>query len=219
VTYHYLCDSVMVFDRRVSGETLEFGVSGLLLNSNLLLYDRRPHQQGESLWCQMTGRAISGPAAAAHRVLKPLPCRLLPWAVWFALTPDTSVMKPPGRYVLKKLYDMTPAPAYFGHDKLRFPVDPLPPHGAGWPTKKARVVAVRIDGRTVVYPLSRLEKQADRKGCVRLEQGGVPLTFEVQHGPNTVLVTPGKTAKRVEIYHACWFAWHAFHPGDPLYGS
>ena len=48
VTYHPLCDSVVVFDRRVDGETLEFGVSGLLFNSNQLLFDRRvdPTEEG-----------------------------------------------------------------------------------------------------------------------------------------------------------------------------
>jgi hypothetical protein len=219
VTYHYLCDSVAVFDRRVGDETLEFGVSGLLLNSNLLLYDRRPGQRGESLWCQITGRAIAGPAAATDRVLEPLPCRLLPWSVWFALTPSTTVMKPPGRYVLKKLYNMTPAPAYFSHDNLKFPVAPLPPAGDGWPARKSPVVAVRIDGRTVVYPVSRLEARADAKGRVHIEQGGVPLTFEVHRGPETALVIPGKTEKPVEIFHAFWFAWYAFHPGDTLFGS
>ena len=47
VTYHPLCDSVVVFDRRVGDEVLEFGVSGLLFNSNQLLFDRRAEAAGE----------------------------------------------------------------------------------------------------------------------------------------------------------------------------
>ena len=53
VTYNPLCDSVVVFERNVTGETLEFGVSGLLYNSNLMMFDRRPDAQGESLWSQL----------------------------------------------------------------------------------------------------------------------------------------------------------------------
>ena len=63
VTYNPLCDSIVVFEREVAGETLEFGVSGLLYNSNLMMFDRRPDAQGESLWSQLLGRAVAGPAA------------------------------------------------------------------------------------------------------------------------------------------------------------
>src|SRR5207344_1682190 len=44
VTYNPLSEGIAVFDRRVAGETLEFGVSGLLYQSNLLMYDRRPER-------------------------------------------------------------------------------------------------------------------------------------------------------------------------------
>ena len=219
VTYHYLCNSVMVFDRRVGGEPLEFGVSGLLLDSNLLLYDRRPEQKGESLWSQIAARAISGPAAAANRTLTTLPCELLPWSVWFFLHPDGTVMKPPGRYVLKKLYNMTPAPAYFSHDALKFPVTPLPPSGEGWPAKKTRIVAVRVAGRTVVYPLPRIAARANDQGVAKADQDGVELTFTYHRGPDTVLVAHARTEKAVQVFHAAWFAWYAFHPEDELFGQ
>src|SRR6266850_5000306 len=65
VTYNPLSEGIAVFDRRVAGETLAFGVSGLLYQSNLLMYDRRPERAAESLWSQLQARAIAGPAAAA----------------------------------------------------------------------------------------------------------------------------------------------------------
>ena len=72
VTYQPLCDSAVVFERRVDGHTREFGVSGLLYNSNLLMYDRHPEQpQDESLWSQLQFRALAGPAAAQHATLRP----------------------------------------------------------------------------------------------------------------------------------------------------
>ena len=56
VTFCPLCNSAIVFDRRVNGDTFEFGTSGLLRNSDLIMYDRTT----ESLWQQFTGEAIVG---------------------------------------------------------------------------------------------------------------------------------------------------------------
>jgi hypothetical protein len=62
VTYCPLCNSALAFDRRVRDRVLEFGVSGLLYRSNLVLYDR----QTESLWPQLTGQAVAGHLAGAR---------------------------------------------------------------------------------------------------------------------------------------------------------
>ena len=87
VTYNPLCDSVVVFDRRVGDEVLEFGVSGLLYSSNMLMFDRRPDALGESLWCQLLGRAISGPLVDTP--LAVLDAAVTDWAGWLADHPGT----------------------------------------------------------------------------------------------------------------------------------
>ena len=56
VTFCPLCNSAIVFDRRVGDEVYEFGTSGLLRNSDLIMYDRTT----ESLWQQLTGEGIVG---------------------------------------------------------------------------------------------------------------------------------------------------------------
>lgn len=56
VTYCPLCNAAIVFDRRVQGSVLEFGTTGKLRNSDLVMYDR----QTESWWQQFTGDAIVG---------------------------------------------------------------------------------------------------------------------------------------------------------------
>lgn len=56
VTFCPLCNSAIVFDRRLDGEVYEFGTSGLLRHSDLIMYDRTT----ESLWQQFTGEAIVG---------------------------------------------------------------------------------------------------------------------------------------------------------------
>jgi hypothetical protein len=128
VTYNGLCDSVAVFDRRVAGdegdEILAFGFSGLLMNSNLLLFDRRAEPERESLWSQLQARAISGPAARRGAQLRILPCAVVTWREWHARFPDSTVMLPdPQR---KELYKRDPYTSYLGSDELRFDVSPLP---------------------------------------------------------------------------------------------
>ncbi len=122
VTWHPLCGSAAVYDRRVGGRTLEFGLSGLLWSSNALLYDRG----GESLWLQLAGRAVSGPARGTR--LTPLPASLVRWDAWLAAHPETTVVRPdPAR--LKRYQENV-----YGNYRLtgqpRFPTVPLP-EGAG----------------------------------------------------------------------------------------
>ena len=62
VSFCPLCNSAIAFDRRVDGTTLKFGTSGLLRNSDLVMYDRTT----ESLWQQFTGEAIVGHAMGAQ---------------------------------------------------------------------------------------------------------------------------------------------------------
>ena len=70
VTYCPLCNSAVVFDRRLDGRTLDFGTTGKLRNSDLVMYDR----QTESWWQQFTGTGIVG--SMTGKVLKALPARV-----------------------------------------------------------------------------------------------------------------------------------------------
>jgi hypothetical protein len=85
ITYSPLTDSAVVFDRRIDGQVLEFGISGLLYNSNTLLYDRGADPSRQSLWSQLAFKAISGPAAGTEITL--VPFQVLPWGAWLKLHP------------------------------------------------------------------------------------------------------------------------------------
>ncbi|MBM3261201.1 DUF3179 domain-containing protein [Candidatus Kaiserbacteria bacterium] len=67
VTFCPLCGSAIVYDRRVGGETLTFGVSGYLLESNMIMYDR----EHEALWQQSTGEVLAGRALDTQLNLAP----------------------------------------------------------------------------------------------------------------------------------------------------
>ncbi len=67
VTFCPLCNSSVTFDRRVNGSVLDFGVSGLLRNSDLIMYDR----QSETWWQQLTGEGLVGEYAGVLLGLVP----------------------------------------------------------------------------------------------------------------------------------------------------
>ncbi len=86
VTFCPLCNSAIVFDRRVSGETFEFGTSGLLRNSDLIMYDRTT----ESLWQQFTGEAIVGDMVGQQLTF--LPSALVSFADFATAYPQGEVL-------------------------------------------------------------------------------------------------------------------------------
>ncbi len=72
-TFCPLCNTAIVFDRRVAGETLDFGTTGKLRNSDLVMYDR----QTQSWWQQFGGKALVGRHAGER--LEQLPARIVGW--------------------------------------------------------------------------------------------------------------------------------------------
>jgi hypothetical protein len=138
VTFHPLCDSVAVFDRRVGADTVEFRVSGLLYNSNQLIFPHREEPGGESLYCQLLAKAVTGPDAEAGKTLTVLPSKIVSWGAWKKEHPDTVVLEPDPVY--RKQYSRRPYNNYRGTQSLRYPVDPYPPEGEWKPW--SRVLAV-----------------------------------------------------------------------------
>jgi hypothetical protein len=186
VTYNPLSAGIAVFDRRVGGETLTFGVSGLLVNSSLLMYDRRPGARAESLWSQLQARAIAGPAAGT--ALTTIPAALSCYDAWLARHADTTILAPVEGE--KDRYPKDIYATYFASDTLKYPVDPLPPEGT-LPIK-TRVVVTGPAGARRVIPLTVPDGETRPDAAV---------------GPNG-----GETVDGVYAY---WFAWYAAHPDDP----
>jgi hypothetical protein len=86
VTYSPLTQSVAVFDRRLGDTVLEFGVSGMLYNNNLLMYDR----ETKSLWSQILGKGVVGERKDAP--LRTYPFSIMTWADFRAEYPSAEVL-------------------------------------------------------------------------------------------------------------------------------
>ena len=110
VTYCPLCNSAIVFDRRLEGRVLDFGTTGKLRNSDLVMYDR----QTESWWQQFTGTGIVGELDG--KMLKILPARVESFALFKERRADGRVLVPsnPGM----RPYGLNP---YQGYDSAARP--------------------------------------------------------------------------------------------------
>ena len=86
ITYCPLCNSALAFDRRIDGDTLDFSVSGLLRNSDLIMFDR----QTESWWQQLTGEALAG--VFAGETLTPLAMPVVSYEDFAAAFPDALIL-------------------------------------------------------------------------------------------------------------------------------
>jgi hypothetical protein len=110
VTYCPLCNTGIVFDRRLDGRTLDFGTTGKLRYSDLVMYDR----QTESWWQQFGGEAIVGELAG--RSLSMLPSRLESWESFRARAPKGRVLVPNDPH--SRAYGSNP---YVGYDQASRP--------------------------------------------------------------------------------------------------
>ncbi len=104
ITYCPLCGSGIAFDAKIRDEANTFGVSGLLYNSDVLLYDR----QTESLWSQLMSKSISGPMVG--EVLSMLPTDNTTWEKWNEKYPNSPVLSYDTGF--NRDYDKNPYPNY-----------------------------------------------------------------------------------------------------------
>jgi len=86
VTYCPLCGSGIVYNANINGESYEFGVSGLLYNSDMLLYDR----ETETLWSQILAKAVSGKLVGTE--LEIIQSSHTSWKAWKEKHPDSKVL-------------------------------------------------------------------------------------------------------------------------------
>ena len=146
-----------MYSTEVNGDVLEFGTSGLLYQSNKLMYDRSTN----SLWRQFLGEPVVGELVDSGIKLKILPSVVTTWADWVTAHPDTTVIDidtgvyPPSFYYPEEdsksiYYNYRQSP------EVMFPVwqqsNLLP--------AKAQVLGLNINGQARAYPLKRLREES-----------------------------------------------------------
>jgi hypothetical protein len=147
VTYCPLCNSGIAFDRRVDGKVLDFGTSGRLHASNLVMYDR----QTESLWPQFTGQAAVGVMTGAQ--LEFIPASPIGWSDFREAHPDAWVLSSDTGYT--RDYGRNP---YVGYDTdpNRDPLFGAPAADDRLPPME-RIIALQGEGETAAVRRSAVE--------------------------------------------------------------
>jgi hypothetical protein len=201
VTYSPLCGTGMVFDRRVDGRPRRFGVSGLLYQSDLLMFDR----ESESLWSQIPARAVTGPARGSR--LRALRSRIEPWEAWRKRHPKTSVLTTQTGH--KRAYGVSPYGDYALSDRLLQDQKADPRYHPKMPTLGLRAA----DGSARAYPAAELARAG---GSAHETFAGVPVRVTYDEEMQVFGVD---APEALEVVEGFWFAWIAFHPKSSVFAA
>ncbi len=201
ITYCPLCGTGMGFRRMVGNRLLTFGVSGLLYQSDVLMYDH----QTESLWSQIAMEAVTGPSVGAH--LKPIFLEHTTWKAWRKRYPHTLVLSRETGFT--RNYSRDPYKDYALTDQLMFPLTTQDARLS----PKAWILGVESHGKFKAYPFSTLEEMG-------------PAFLDSFNGKDYVVCwdEQARSAKVVDqkggpfpALTAYWFAWFAFHPESEVF--
>ncbi len=201
VTFCPLCGTGMVFDGKINGKSLTFGVSGLLYQSDMLLYDRKT----DSLWSQIKGEAVTGPLMGAR--LKLLSSTQTTWGEWKKKYPETLVLSQKTGH--RRDYDRDPYMGYYTSSRLMFEVKNRNKNYH----PKERVIGLELGGKFKAYPFSELAKA---KQPVTDELNGVSLQVIFDKQSQTAVIRDQK-GKELPSVVGFWFAWYAFHPDTEVF--
>ncbi len=148
VTFCPLCNTAIAFKRTLEGRIFDFGVSGNLRNSDLIMWDR----QTQTWWQQLTGEAIIG-ELAGHK-LEFVPASIISWADFKAANPDSLVLSRDTGF--DRPYGSNP---YAGYDRVDRPPFLFEGEEDDRLLPKERVAAFEIGDVSAAFPFPVLETE------------------------------------------------------------
>ncbi|MBI2514701.1 DUF3179 domain-containing protein, partial [Candidatus Wolfebacteria bacterium] len=196
VTYCPLCLSGIVFDPVVKGERVEFGTSGKLWNSNLVMYDRKT----ESLWSQILGEAIVGEMTGVK--LKVLPSDQLRYGEFKKLHPQGEVLSRATGAV--RIYGSDPYGDYYTTPGTYFPISKKDDRLQ----EKDFVLGIVVDGKAKAY----FPPAVKQKGEITDNFQGKTIVAQYEKDIDAVRLfqkTENGKLERINPFGAFWFSWVA----------
>ena len=204
VTYCPLCLSGIVFDPQVNNERVEFGTSGKLWNSNLVMYDR----QTDSLWSQVLGEAIVGSMTGTS--LEVLPSDQMRFGEWKKANPGGEVLSRDTGAT--RFYGQDPYGSYYTTPGTYFPVDNTDSRLA----EKDFVLGIVINDQAKAY----LPKAVKKLGRVEDDFAGKTIVAEYDADLDVVRLfekLEDGTLERINPFPLFWFSWVAIHPDTEVF--
>lgn len=199
LTYDPLTGAPIAYRRKLGDRILEFGVSGLIHNSNFLLYDRAT----ESLWSQFDGRALSGPLANSR--LERVRTRQESLESWLERAPKARVLVRPEPKRFD--YRYSPYSRYWVEDKIPFPVDSRDDRYHA----KELVLGVRARNRSRAY-LGSILTRAGGSAIDEFEGHRIRIEYDSDLG-----IFRYRVPDSLEVTEAYWFAWKAHQPDTEVW--
>lgn len=203
ITYCPLCLSGIVFDPVVQGDRVEFGTSGKLWNSNLVMYDRKT----DSLWSQILGEAIVGDMTGTQ--LKVLPSDITRFGEFKKLQPEGSVLSRDTGAT--RFYGQDPYGDYYTTPGTYFPVGKKDDRLGD----KDFVLGIIINRKAKAYWPEAVKKV----GEITDQFGGMTIVARYEKEIDAVRLFEKKadgTVERINPFGAFWFSWVAAHPDTEL---
>lgn len=200
ITYCPLCGSGIAYEGKINGEAVEFGTSGKLYNSNLVMYDRKTN----SYWTQIDGLAIVGELTGTR--LTPISIDTVVWRDWKEVHSDFEVLSQDTGF--RRAYGTDPYGSYYEDSYLFFPVEnedqSIHP--------KTVIFGIEMNGTYKAY------REDDLKDLNTIDDtiDGVRIQVE-RDDAGIVSITNLETGEEIVKERDFWFAWYAFHPETGLY--
>ena len=204
VTYCPLCFTGIVFDPVVNRERVEFGTSGKLWNSNLVMYDRKT----DSLWSQVLGEAIVGEQTGKR--LAVIPSDIMRYENFRNLYPKGQVLS--RKTGATRPYGTDPYGDYYTTSGTYFPLNKTDNRLGD----KEFVLGIVVGGKTKAYAESAVKREVEIEDVfegktiiARLDAtSGVVRLFEKKMDGKLV---------RIETIGGFWFSWASAHPDTALF--
>jgi hypothetical protein len=211
ITYCPLTGTAIGYRGKVAPQASStFGVSGKLVNSNLIMYDRSTDSQ----WPQILGKAIGGPSRGAR--LDEFPVVWTTWENWKKKHPETKVLSQRTGFVRNYGKGGDPYGSYLGKDKGYYSSERLlfqPIFNDKQLHAKAVVVGIR-DGAGNAAAILKDRLRKEKKMEARLGDRTVVLTYDPTLDFHSAAIK--ETGEWINAFDAMWFAWKGFYPNTQL---
>jgi len=201
ITYCPLCGSGIAYESLINGKEVEFGTSGKLFNSNLVMYDRLT----ESYWTQIEGKAIVGELTGLE--LTEISIDTVRWDEWKTEHPDSEILSRETGHL--RPYGRDPYGGYYENSNVFFPVE----NEDNTIHPKTVIFGVEVDGVFKAYKEDDLLKN----NLIEDTVNNVNIKLE-RDKAGIVKITNLDTEKEIIKERDFWFAWYAFHPDTLIYG-
>jgi hypothetical protein len=204
VTYSALSGSAMVFKPGVNqaGTPRSFGVSGLLYNSCLLMYDR----ENEELWSQLRMQGVSG--SVMKEPLEMIPGTRMSWSAWKKKNLMGQVLSNETGHDID-YSDEWPYGDYAQQAETIFPFDV----NRNELQTKERVIGV-VEGESArCWPLEKLKEKGELYDAI----GPRPIRVQYDEKNDRVKISDISTGDEIPVVSAFWFAWQAFYADTSIW--